>query len=125
MKLSSLSLAIILGAVTLAFSERTFANQNPLPTVTATPNRAATLVTQPATINSHWNNTTKPTANFTLDLINPECKKIDPLGYISDPEAFLQKCPAKNNQKRESSDPVEYLSVPRLDSGLKLNVTNF
>ena len=55
-----------------------------------------------------------------------ECKKINPLDLIKDPSAIFKQCPISTNKRTsENTEPVEYLKVPRLDSGLSVTVTQF
>jgi hypothetical protein len=125
MKLYLLTLATLVSAIAITPS----ADAKPKPTaaITGERNQAANLVTEAATITSKWNIVRDKTNNSdgSLRVSDPECKKIKPLEYINNPETFFQPCSATNNPNRQSYEPIEYLKVPRLDSGLSVTVTNF
>jgi hypothetical protein len=128
MKFSLFSLAIIVGALAgsgIAITPRADAKPKPVSTITNERHQAADLVTEPATINSKWNNVAELSAGSSLRVRDPECKKINPLEYINNPETFFQSCPSVNDPMRQNAEPVDYLKVPRLDSGLSVTVTNF
>jgi hypothetical protein len=88
-------------------------------------NQAAGLTTQPVTINSYWNNAPKANPESYFDVSNPECKKINPLDYLKNSESFLKRCGNVNNSNRRIYEPVEYLKVPPLDSGIKIKLGDF
>jgi hypothetical protein len=88
-------------------------------------NQAAGLMTQPVTINSYWNNAPKANLESYFDISNPECKKINPLDYLKNPESFLKQCGDANNSNQRIYEPVEYLKVPPLDSGIKIKLSDF
>jgi hypothetical protein len=123
MKSYLLTLAVFIGAVAVAPS----ANANPNPTITSKVSQAANLVTEEATITSKWNIVTDKTSDSeeSLRVSDPECKKINPLEYINNPETFFRPCSATSNPTRPTYEPIEYLKVPKLDSGLSVTVTNF
>jgi hypothetical protein len=95
------------------------------------PNQAAALVTQPATINSQWNhsfdqNNLKQTAESIPVVREQGCKTISPLELLNDAEAVIKECEKPtNNPIPRNGEPVEYLKVPRLDSGLSVTVSEF
>jgi hypothetical protein len=117
--------------IAIAICQSANANQQRVPAAKAIPNQAATLITEPATINNKWNYTIDQTNNLTQPansvVVLPQqgCKKLTPLDYINNPEAFFQPCESANNPTPQGFEPVEYLKVPRLDSGIKVNVTKF
>ncbi|AFZ27189.1 hypothetical protein Cylst_5146 [Cylindrospermum stagnale PCC 7417] len=130
MKYFTLALVITIGAI--ANLQSAYADQKNAPSATGKRNQAEGLVTKPATINSRWNNpvdqsnNSTQTADSVVILREQGCKKINPLDYINNPDAFFQpQCQSANNQTPQSSEPVEYLKVPRLDSGLSVTVTKF
>ncbi|WP_016950769.1 hypothetical protein [Anabaena sp. PCC 7108] len=130
MKFSFLTLTIVIGTIAIpnpgiAITPRADASPQPLSTIKNERNQAADLVTEPATIKSKWNNITNSSVNSSLRVSDPECKKINPLKYINNPETFFQSCPSVNESIGQNVEPVEYLKVPRLDSGLSVTVTNF
>jgi Tfp pilus assembly protein PilE len=90
-------------------------------------NQAAELMTEAATITNKWNLDGNSVANkdTSLRVSDPECKKINPLEYLNKPETFFQSCSSTNNFNLQNYEPIEYLKVPRLDSGLSVTVTNF
>jgi hypothetical protein len=87
--------------------------------------QAYTLITQPVTINSYWNDANKINPELPLSVKDPECKKIDPLNYINNPESFFQSCQDVNNSNGKIYEPVEYLKVPPLDSGIRIKLGDF
>ncbi|MEA5576552.1 hypothetical protein [Anabaena sp. UHCC 0451] len=119
MKLSLFSLTFVISLLSAGIAINPSANANP--------NQAANLVTEAATINNKWNlvSDDSTTNDASLSVSDPECKKINPLEYINNPETFFQPCSATNNPNRQDYEPVEYLKVPKLDSGLSVTVTNF
>jgi hypothetical protein len=132
MKLSFLTLTLVIGSITVAPS----ADAKPKPiltmptaseAITDKPNQAANLVTEAATIKSKWNlvGDTTNSNDSSLRVSDPECKKINPLEYLNNPESFFQSCTATSDLNRQNYDPIEYLKVPKLDSGLSVTVTNF
>ncbi|MBD2567875.1 hypothetical protein [Anabaena lutea] len=128
MKFSLFTLAIVIGAisaVSIAITPRADAKPKPVSAITNQGNQAADLVTEPATINNKWNNVSEFSADSGFRVNDPECKKIDPLKYINNPDTFFQPCPSVNDSMSQNAEPVEYLKVPRLDSGLSVTVTNF
>ncbi|MBK1990361.1 hypothetical protein A0J48_023030 [Sphaerospermopsis aphanizomenoides BCCUSP55] len=132
MKLSLLTLAIVMGAIcgiSVITTTISTANANPKPTsaIQGQHNQSANLITEAATLTNKWNTVIDTTNNTdaNLSIRDPECKKINPLEYINNPETFFQPCAAENNLDIHSYEPIEYLKVPRLDSGVSVTVTNF
>ncbi len=101
------------------------AQPKPNPNVTVEHNQAVNLITQPVTINSYWNHTSKLNTESYLSIKDPECKKINPLNYINNPESFFKSCDDPNNSNRRIYEPVEYLKTPPLDSGIKIKLGDF
>ncbi|MDP5018280.1 MAG: hypothetical protein NWQ43_13435 [Dolichospermum sp.] len=110
------------------------AKPQPVSNVIIENSQAANLITQPVTINSYWNHVLKLNAELPLsvsdslgndDGVMPKCKKINPLNYINNPESFFQSCQEENNSNRRLYEPVEYLKVPSLDSGIKIKLGDF
>lgn len=121
MKSFSVGLFVVISAI--ALSQSAYANQEEVPTTID--NQAAVLITAPATINRNWDNS-KPTTDPVVVLREQGCKKINPLDLLKNPAAFFEQCQSPtNNQTPQSSDPVDYLKVPKLDSGVNLTVTQF
>lgn len=130
MKYFTVALVITIGV--LANIQSAYANQEKVHSETGKRNQAEALMTEPATINSKWNhaveqsNNSTQTAGSVVILREQGCKKMNPLDYINNPDAFFQpQCQSTNNQTPQNSEPVEYLKVPRLDSGLSVTVTKF
>jgi sortase (surface protein transpeptidase) len=49
---------------------------------------------------------------------------MNPLEFINNPESFFKQCQQPTNtQTSQSTDPIEYLKVPELDSGTGISVT--
>ncbi|QFS49161.1 hypothetical protein [Nostoc sphaeroides] len=130
MKLSSITLVVVISA--FALPQSAFANQENVPITTGDYNQAGILLTEPATINTTWSNFTgqsnnpKQTAESILLEQEGGCKKINPLEFINNPGAFFKECQKPTNtQTSQSSEPIEYLKVPKLDSGISVTVTKF
>ncbi|MEH2123561.1 hypothetical protein [Nostoc sp.] len=125
MKSSSIILAVVISALTL--SQRAYANQENVPITIG--DRVRVLLTEPATINATWSNfigqtnNPKQTAESISLVQEQECQKINPLEYINNPSAFFKQC--QEPTKTQSSEPIEYLKVPKLDSGIRVTVTKF
>ncbi|WP_353929034.1 hypothetical protein WJM97_11915 [Okeanomitos corallinicola TIOX110] len=88
---------------------------------------ATNLVTEAASINNKWNYVKEDseTKNTSFTIRDPECKKINPLDYLDNPEKFFKPCVSTKDLDPKNYEPIEYLKVPRLDSGLSVTVTNF
>ncbi|MEA5554358.1 hypothetical protein VB713_25830 [Anabaena cylindrica UHCC 0172] len=132
MKLYLLTLAISISAASftasIAITPSAYANPKQTSAITAQRNQSANLVTEAATITSKWNNIVSDQTRSndgSLRVSDPECKKINPLEYINNPETFFKPCSAPNDPNRQSYEPIEYLKVPKLDSGLSVTITNF
>ncbi|MFN6526265.1 hypothetical protein [Nostoc sp. ChiSLP03a] len=125
MKSSSIILAIVISALTL--SQSAYANQENVPIKIG--DRAGVLLTEPATINTTWSNLSGQTNNSkqtteSISLMQErECQKINPLEFINNPSAFFKQC--QEPTKTQSTEPIEYLKVPKLDSGISVTVTKF
>lgn len=128
MKYSIVTLILLLSAI--ATTQRAYANPANLVEITEERHEAAVLTTEAVTINSKWGNANnqnnlKDTAN-TISVSQDECKKLSPLDFINNPDAIFEQCQkSPTNQTSQSYEPIEYLKVPRLDSGVKLTITNF
>ncbi|MDZ8050601.1 MAG: hypothetical protein RMX68_021595 [Aulosira sp. ZfuVER01] len=146
MKYSLLLLLVIISAI--AGNNSAYAQQeNLLPTrikpnvpavilpTTDDLNQAANLLTEPVTINSDWknviiqpNNNLIPT-NTKITVVQEQgCQKMNPLDFLENPGAAFEKCQQLNNNQTpppRSSEPIEYLKVPKLDSGISVTVTQF
>ncbi|WP_223280203.1 hypothetical protein [Nostoc sp. PA-18-2419] len=117
----------------LALPQSAFGNQENIPNPTGDRNQAQVLLTEPATINTKWTNfagrtnNLKPIPHQTISAIqDQQCPKINPREIINNPESFFKACPKQSNaQTRQSYEPIDYLKVPKLDSGIKLTVTQF
>ena len=130
MKLSSITLVFVIS--TLALPQSVYANQENAPMITGDYNQAGVLLTEPATINTTWSNFTgqtnnpKETAESILLVQEQGCQKINPLEFINNPGAFFKQCQKPTNtQTSQSTEPIEYLKVPKLDSGISVTVTKF
>lgn len=130
MKSSLLALVIVIGAG--AISQKASANQEQVSAPTPVNKGAAALVTEPATIMGRWNYTINPTNNVkqtseSILLIQERgCRTINPLELINNLDATLKECEKPNNNPtRRVIEPIEYLKVPRLDSGITVPVTKF
>ncbi|MGF1935807.1 MAG: hypothetical protein RM347_015705 [Nostoc sp. ChiQUE02] len=130
MKSSSIILVVVISA--LALPQSAYANQENVPMTTGDRNQAGVLLTEPATINTTWNNFTgqsnnpKQTAESISLVQERGCQKVNPLEFINNPDAFFKQCQQPTNtQNSQSTEPIEYLKVPKLDSGISVTVTQF
>ncbi|MHC5597761.1 MAG: hypothetical protein ACYTXC_17780 [Nostoc sp.] len=127
MKSSFIILLVVIS--TLSLPQSADANQENVPMTTGDRNHAEVLLTQPATINTTWSNfigqtnNSKQTAESISLVREPECPKINPLELIKNPEAFFKQCQHPTNTQSSQSEPIEYLKVPKLDSGTGISVT--
>ncbi len=123
-------LALVMSA--LALPQSAYGNEDNVPNATGNRNQAQTLLTQPATINTKWRNFSgqtinlRPTSQSISAVQDQECRKINPLEILNNPESFFKECPQQTDaQRNQNYEPVEYFKVPKLDSGIKLTVTQF
>ncbi|MBE8965848.1 hypothetical protein IQ277_06205 [Nostocales cyanobacterium LEGE 12452] len=127
MKFFSIILAVVISALTL--SQRADANQENVPITIDDRDRVGVLLTEPATINATWSNFIGQTNNpkqaaESISLMQERgCQKINPLEFINNPSAFFKQC--QQPTKTQSTEPIEYLKVPKLDSGIRVTVTKF
>lgn len=124
MKFSPVLLCIVISAI--AIPQIASANTENILTTTGENNQAANLFTKPASINGSWQSNIEQNPNSALFLRDQGCKKVNPLDLINNPSAFFEQCQAATNEQIPyTGEPVDYLKVPRLDSGLNLTVTQF
>ncbi|MDZ8069200.1 MAG: hypothetical protein RMY64_26905 [Nostoc sp. DedQUE08] len=127
MKSSYIILAVVISALT--FSQSAYANQENVSITIGDRDRAGVLLTEPATINTTWSNflgqtnNSKQTAESISLMQERGCQKINPLEFINNPSAFFKQC--QEPIKTPSTEPIEYLKVPKLDSGISVTVTKF
>lgn len=133
-----ISLVVVISA--LALPQSVYANQENLPIPTGDAqkksfhyrNQARVLLTEPATITTTWSNFRGQTNNpkqtaESISLVHEQgCKTINPLEFINNPGAFFKECEKPTNtQSPQGTEPIEYLKVPKLDSGISVTVTKF
>ncbi|OYD99635.1 hypothetical protein CDG77_00380 [Nostoc sp. 'Peltigera membranacea cyanobiont' 213] len=138
MKSSFISLVVVIGVLVLPQS--VYANQDNVPIATGDAlkqqfparNQAGALLTEPATITTTWSNFTGQTNNpkqtaESISLVQERgCQKINPLEFINNPGAFFKECQKPTNiPSSQSTEPIEYFKVPKLDSGISVTVTKF
>jgi hypothetical protein len=130
MKSFSIPLIVVMSALILPQSA--YGNEQNVPNATSDGNQAEALLTQPASINTKWRNFSgqtfnlRPTSQSISGVQDQECAKINPLEILNNPESFFKECPQLTNARRNQNyEPVEYFKVPKLDSGIKLTVTQF
>ncbi len=125
MKYFPVGLFVVIGAI--AMTQSAYANPQPenIPIATDESNQAAVLMTKPATINGNWDSS-QQTHNSVLVVREQVCKKMTPADLLKNPFAFFEQCQSStNNQTPQNGEPVEYLKVPKLDSGVNLTFTQF
>jgi hypothetical protein len=132
MKCPRIILAVVVGAIALI--RPVHAQQADISPLTIERHEASTLITEPITINSSAANasdrahTLRQIAN-SIGRVREEkgCKNIKPLEILNDPEAAIKECekPSNSQPAQRNGEPVDYLKTPRLDSGVRLTVTQF
>ncbi|MEH2000461.1 MAG: hypothetical protein V7L00_17225 [Nostoc sp.] len=138
MKSSSITLIVVISA--LALPQCAYANQENVLMTTGDAakepfhyrNQAGVLLTQLATINTTWSNFIGQTNNpkqtaESISLVRERgYQNINPLEFIKNPDAFFKQCQKPTNiQSSQSTEPIEYLKVPKLDSGISVTVSKF
>ncbi|MCW5313882.1 hypothetical protein GTQ43_08705 [Nostoc sp. KVJ3] len=138
MKSSFMTLVVLISALVLPQS--VYANQENVPITTGNApkepfydrSQAGALLTEPATITTTWSNFTGQTNNSkqtaeSISLIQERgCKNMNPLEFINNPGAFFKQCQKPpNTQSSQGTEPIEYLKIPKLDSGISVTVTKF
>lgn len=84
--------------------------------------QAGKLITQPVSINGQWSILPQINRNLTIK-IGHKPQKINIMDYISNPELLFQdNQDQQDNYQHPSYEPVEYLKVPKLDSGITIKV---
>lgn len=131
MKCPLITLAVV-GAIALV--RPVHAQQAEIDPLTIERHEAATLIIEPITINNSAINasdrasTLRQIAN-SIGRVSEEkgCKNIKPLDILNDPEAAIKECekPSNSQPAQRNGEPVDYLKTPRLDSGVRLTVTQF
>jgi hypothetical protein len=126
---------IIVTVVAMVVTPRADAqNTNQLEDTIQTPeyNQAATLTTQPATIDSKWGNRIEQTNTFeqsasSISIVREDrCRKIDAQEILNNPGSFFRECPTvEKNQTPELGEKIQYFAIPKLESGVKLQITQF
>ncbi|MBD2440290.1 hypothetical protein [Nostoc sp. FACHB-110] len=132
MKRPLVALAVVVSAIALA--SPVYAQQENDHPILIERHEAASLITEPVTINSDTDNALtraerlRQIAN-SIGKVSEEkgCKNIKPLDLLNDPEAAIKECekPSNNQTPQRNGEPVDYLKIPRLDSGVRLTVTQF
>jgi hypothetical protein len=127
-----LPLTLIAAIAILTMSKSAYANQENIPSTTDNPNQASTLVTEPVTITNNWGNVVGETNNFSqtagsISVVREqECKQIKPMELIQNPTSFFRECPNQtDNRILQYADQIEYFKVPSLESGIRVNLTQF
>lgn len=130
MKYLYISFVVTMSAI--AVSQTAYANPENTSEIVIERHEASNLLTEPVTINNQWNNPSTQINNLqnTASSISIKqeagCQNINPLDFLENPDAVVKKCQElRNSQIPQRTEPVDYLKVPRLDSGLKLTVTKF
>jgi len=132
MKRPFVALAVVVGAIALA--SPVSAQQENVAPIMIERHEAAALLTEPVTINSSTNSINRADSlrqvADSIGRVREEkgCKNIKPLEILNDPEAAIKECEKRtdNQTPQRNGEPVDYLKVPRLDSGgVRLTVTQF
>jgi hypothetical protein len=130
----SLMIAIVAGVALNAFNARAYAQKATSSDTARTSeyNQAGILMTQPATINGNWGNRVKQqealnqSASSISIVREDQCRRIDAQEILNDPGSFFRECPTvERNQTPELGEKIQYFTVPKLDSGVKLQITQF
>ena len=127
-----LPLTLIAAIAILTMSKSAYANQENVSSPIENGNQASTLVTKPVTITNNWSNVVGKTNNFSqtagsISVVREqECKQIKPLELIQNPASFFKECPNQtDNRIPQYTDQIDYFKVPSLESGIRVNVTQF
>lgn len=133
MKRPLVALTVVMSAIALA--RPVYAQPENVAPMVIQRHEAAALITEPVTINGATDNAFIRTYRLrqiadSIGKVTEEkgCKNIKPLEILNDPEAAIKECekPANNQTPQRNGEPVDYLKVPRLDSGgVRLTVTQF
>ncbi|AFZ03661.1 hypothetical protein [Calothrix sp. PCC 6303] len=93
---------------------------------------AGILSTEPASISSEWDNSNNGTFNFQqtqepISLIrDQECGKINPLELVQNPASFFRECRSLADELPiPATERIKYFEVPKLDSGIRVNLGRF
>ena len=144
MKRSLTALFVIISAIAsgsalcaIAVAHPALANEENVSPALVDQNRAAALVTQPATITNGTLNITNRTNNLkkvseSIGLVREKCKKINPLEMVKSPGNTFKQCleetnnqAAQINQTSQPTEKFEFFKVPELESGINVTVTKF
>ncbi|MEC4814059.1 MAG: hypothetical protein SAK29_12415 [Scytonema sp. PMC 1069.18] len=126
------ALIVFMGAIALV--PPASANEENLAPIVTDPGQASALVTQPLTINSGARNSSNRTENLrqvadSIRLVREGgCKKLDPFELLKDPGPKLKQCLQEKPTQDEipkPDDQIQYFKVPRLDSGVRIQLTQF
>lgn len=135
MKCSLTALFVIMSAIAMA--NPALANEENIFPVLVDQNRAAALVTQPATIINGTLNITDRTNNLkkvseSIGIVREGCKKINPLEMIKSPGNTFKQCledtnnqAAQINQTSQPTEKFDFFKIPELESGINVTVTKF
>lgn len=133
MKRPLVTLVVVVSAIALA--RPVYAQQENIDSTMIERHEASALITQPVTINSGADNALNRARSLrqiadSIGRVREEkgCKNIKPLEILNDPEAAIKECEKRtdNQTPQRNGEPVDYLKVPRLDSGgVRLTVTQF
>lgn len=130
---------ILLGAAlcAIAVSHPALANEENISPALPEQNRAAVLVTQPASISNGINLTNRTNhlkkVSESIGVVSEQaCKKISPLELIKDPRSSFKQCLEDRkkqadqiNQTSEPTEKFEFFKIPALESGINVTVTKF
>jgi hypothetical protein len=95
-------------------------------------NQATNLTTEAATINNRWgfgreesNNLNDSVGSISI-IREDECRKINPGEILKNPGSFFRQCPVvEKNQTPELGEKIQYFQIPKLESGIKLDMMRF
>jgi hypothetical protein len=135
MKYLPLALFFAMGTIMLPYWANP-ANADPVNPLNKTTiqeyNQAATLTTEAATIGNRWGYGIEKTNNInqsasSISVIREDdCRRLDPEELLKNPGSFFRECPVvEKNQTPELGEKIQYFQIPKLDSGIQLQLTQF
>jgi hypothetical protein len=129
------------GVLSILFMLPAYGNEVDIPNasnLTIESREAGILSTEPASISSKWDNlsdtyegtVSTPSSQQTPEAISlirdQECGKINPLELVQNPASFFRECHSlKDELPIPATERIKYFEVPKLDSGIRVNLGRF